>query len=155
MEHFLETEDGTSGRPAAIRQAAASNLMFGQSLVLSNFGRVCHLAGRDDEALTHAHDAIDVARASGERGNEAWAWCLLGDLVSDGNASAPRIEEAHSHYCMALRIAQDLGMRPFQAQCLNGLSRLQKMVGDEALAEQHAADAMSLCREMGMKPLAV
>ncbi|MCX4149855.1 MULTISPECIES: adenylate/guanylate cyclase domain-containing protein [Paraburkholderia] len=110
----------------AVRQAAASNLTFGQSLVLSNFGRVCQLAGRQDEALTHAHDAIDLARASGERGNEAWALCLLGDLVSDGNATAPRIEKAHNHYRMALMIAQDLGMRPLQAQCLNGLSRLQK-----------------------------
>jgi class 3 adenylate cyclase/tetratricopeptide (TPR) repeat protein len=136
----------------AVRQAAASNLMFGQSLVLSNFGRVCHLAGRQDEALTHAHDAIDVARASGERGNEAWAWRLLGDLVSDGSATAPRVEEAHNHYRTALMIAQELGMRPLQAQCLYGLSRLQKMVGNETLAEQHAADATSLCREMGIKP---
>jgi tetratricopeptide (TPR) repeat protein len=136
----------------AVRQAAASNLMFGQSLVLSNFGRVCHLAGRQDEARTHAHDAIDVARACGERGNEAWAWLLLGDLVSDGGATAPGIEEAHSHYRTALMIAQELGMRPLQAQCLYGLARLQKMVGNEALAEQHAAEATSLCREMGIKP---
>ena len=110
----------------AVRQAAASNLTFGQSLVLSNFGRVCYLAGRHDEALTHAHDAIDVAVASGERGNEAWAWRLLGDLVSDGGATAPRIEEAHNHYRTALVIAQELGMLPLQAQCLNELSRLQK-----------------------------
>ncbi|SKC81180.1 Tetratricopeptide repeat-containing protein [Burkholderia sp. CF099] len=106
----------------AVRQAAASNLTFGHSLVLSIFGRVCQLAGRQDEAITHAHDAIDLARASGERGNEAWAWCLLGDLVSDGNAIAPRIEEAHNHYHTALMIGQDLGMRPLQSQCLNGLS---------------------------------
>ncbi|MBC8742950.1 AAA family ATPase [Paraburkholderia sp. UCT31] len=138
----------------AVRQAAASKLTFGQSLVLSIFGRVWQRAGRQDEALTHAHDAIDLARASGERGNQAWAGCLLGDIVSDGNAAAPRIEEAHKHYRMALMIAQELGMRPLQAQCLNGLSRLQRMVGDEALAEQHAADATSLCREMGIKTMA-
>ncbi|APA88446.1 AAA family ATPase [Paraburkholderia sprentiae WSM5005] len=110
----------------AVRQAAASHLTFGQSLVLSIFGQVCQLAGRQDEALTHAQDAIDLARASGERGNEAWAWCLLGDLVSDGNATAARTEQARNHYRVALMIAQDLGMRPLQAQCLNGLSRLHK-----------------------------
>ncbi|TCK35378.1 tetratricopeptide repeat protein [Paraburkholderia sp. BL8N3] len=136
----------------AVRQAAASDFMFGRSLVLSNFGRVCHLAGRQDEALTHAHDAIDVAQASGERGNEAWAWILLGDLVSDDSATAPRIEEGRNHYRTALMIARELGMRPLLAQCLYGLSRLQKMVGNEALAEQHATDATSLCREMGIKP---
>jgi predicted ATPase len=108
----------------AVRQAAASNLTFGHSLVLSIFGRVCQLAGRRDEAITHAHDAIDLARGSGERGNEAWAWCLMGDLVSDGNATATRIEEAHNHYRMALNIAQELGMRPLEAQCLKGISRL-------------------------------
>jgi hypothetical protein len=37
-----------------------------------------------------------------------------------------KLEEAHNHYCMALMIAQELGMRPLQAQCLNRLSRLQK-----------------------------
>jgi tetratricopeptide (TPR) repeat protein len=137
----------------AIRQAAASNLMFGQSLVLSNFGRVCHLAGREDAALTHAHDAIDIARASGERGNEAWAWHLLGDLVLGGSTTAATLEEAYSHYRAALMIADELGMRPLRAQCLNGLSRLQKMIGNEALAEQNATEATSLCREMGMKTL--
>ncbi|MBB5423116.1 class 3 adenylate cyclase/tetratricopeptide (TPR) repeat protein [Paraburkholderia atlantica] len=138
----------------AVRQAAASNLMFGQSLVLALFGRVWQLAGQRDEALTHAHDAIDLAQASGERGNEAYAWQLLGDLVWDGSATAAKIEEAHSHYRAALMIAHELGMRPVQAQCLNGLSRLQKMVGNEALAEQHAADATSLCRAMGIKTIA-
>jgi tetratricopeptide (TPR) repeat protein len=137
----------------AVRQAAASSLTFGHSLVLSISGRVCQLAGRQDEALTHARDAIDLARASGERGNEAWAWCLLGDLVSDGNAGASGIEEAHDHYRMASMIGRELEMRPLQAQCLYGLSRLQKMGGDKALSEKSAADAASLCREMGIKPL--
>ncbi|MFP4896212.1 AAA family ATPase [Paraburkholderia sp. EG304] len=135
----------------AVRQAAASNLAFGQSLVLSIFGRVWQCAGGQNEALAHARDAIDLARASGERGNEAWAACLLGDLVSDGIAAAP--QEADNYYRMALMIARDLGMRPLQAQCLYGLSRLQKMGGDKALGEKSAADATSLCREMGIKPL--
>ncbi|WOD14710.1 hypothetical protein [Paraburkholderia kirstenboschensis] len=138
----------------AVREASASRLMFGQSMVLSNFGRVCQFARRQDEALTHARDAIDVARACGERGNEAWAWCLLANLVLDGSATASKIEDAHNYYRTALTLAQELGMRPLQARCLNGLSRLQKMVGNEALAEQHAADATSLCREMGIKTMA-
>ncbi|MEM5300159.1 AAA family ATPase [Burkholderia sp. JPY481] len=147
------TDEARALLEQAVRQAAASHLAFGQSLVLSLFGRVCQCAGRQDEALAHAHEAVDLARASGERGNEAWAWCLLGDLVSDGNATAPRIEEAHNHYRTASLIAHDIGMRPVQAQCLYGLSRLQKMVGNEALAQKSAAEATSLCREMGIKPL--
>jgi tetratricopeptide (TPR) repeat protein len=34
----------------AIRQGMANKLLFGQSLVLLNFGRACHLAGRQDDA---------------------------------------------------------------------------------------------------------
>ncbi|WP_233807192.1 adenylate/guanylate cyclase domain-containing protein [Paraburkholderia sp. HP33-1] len=147
------TDEALARLEDAVRQAAASNLTFGQSLVLSIFGRVSQRAGRRDEAITHTRDAIDLARASGERGNEAWAWCLLGDLVSDGNASASRIEEARDHYRLASMIGHELGMRPLQAQCLYGLSRLQKMGGDEASSKKSAADATSLCREMGIKPV--
>ena len=46
-------------------------------------------------------------------------------------------------------------MRPLQAQCLYGMSQLQKVVGNGSLAKQHAADATSLCREMGIKPCLV
>jgi class 3 adenylate cyclase/tetratricopeptide (TPR) repeat protein len=120
------TDEALALLEEAVRQAAASHLAFGHSLVLSIFGRVCQHAGRQDEALSYAHDAIDLARSSGERGNEGWALCLMGDIVSDGYVSAPRIEEARNHYRMALTIAQELGMRPLQVQCLNGLSRLQK-----------------------------
>ena len=135
----------------AVREGIANNLMFGQSQVLTNFGRACHLAGRQDDALTHAQNAIQSSRASGERGNEAWAYYLLGDLVSNGDATSFGIEQAAKHYGAALTIAQQLGMRPMRAQCLYGLSRLQRMDGNEILAEQHATAATSLCGEMGMQ----
>jgi hypothetical protein len=54
---------------------------------------------------------------------------------------------------MALTIAEDIGTRPLQAQCLFGLSRLQKMGGNEVLGKQSAADAMALNRDMGIKLL--
>jgi tetratricopeptide (TPR) repeat protein len=135
---------------AAVQQARVNNFMFGHSLVLSHFGRACHLAGRQEEAVAHSHSAIDVARASGERGNEAWAWRLLGDAASDGSATAS-IPEAESHYNTALMITHELGMRPLRARCLYGLSRLYKKAGNQALAEQHATDAVSLCRQIGMQ----
>lgn len=148
------TDEALALLEEAVRQAAASNLTFGQSLVLSILGRVCQLAGRPDEAITHAHDAIAMARASSERGNEAWAWCLLGDSVAHGNTAEPVTGEACNHYRIALTIARELEMRPLQARCLNGLSRLQKMMGHHALADQHAAEAGSLSAEMGLKSIA-
>ena len=136
---------------AAVQQALAIKFMFGHSMVLSQFGRACHLAGRQDEAMAHAQDAINAARNSGERGNEAWACCSLGDLVSDGSTIGPTSEEAEEHYGMALAIADKLGMRPLRAHCLYGLSRLHGNAGNQALADKYASDAARLCREMDMR----
>ncbi|CAG4927497.1 AAA family ATPase [Paraburkholderia saeva] len=135
----------------AVREAIANNFVFGQSLVLTYFGRACHLAGRHDEALTYTQSAIQASQASGERGNEAWACCLLGDLVADGDCTPSGIEQATNHYGTALRIAQEVGMRPLKAQCLYGLSRLQRMAGNDILAARHASAATLLCHEMGMQ----
>lgn len=145
------TDDALILLEEAVRHSAATQLMFGQSLVLSHFGRVCQLAGRREDALVHAHDAVDIARACGERGNEAWAEYLLGELVPDGADGLAGIDEARGYYATALTIARELGMRPLQAQCLYGLSRLDDRAGNGALARQHAAHATALCREMASK----
>ncbi|SAK57260.1 hypothetical protein AWB77_01807 [Caballeronia fortuita] len=137
----------------AIQHSAVTNLRFSNSLVLSNCGRVCHLAGQHSEALAHARDAIDVARACGERGNEGWAECLLRELVSNGADSLAGIQDARGYYGAALTIAEGLGMLPLQAQCLYGLSRLHNTTGKGSFAEQLAAQATALCPETGMKLL--
>jgi class 3 adenylate cyclase/tetratricopeptide (TPR) repeat protein len=67
------TDEALNLLDEAVRHSVETQLVFGHSLVLSSFGRVCRLAGRLDEARVHAHDAIGAARACGERGNEAWA----------------------------------------------------------------------------------
>jgi class 3 adenylate cyclase/tetratricopeptide (TPR) repeat protein len=145
------TDDALIILDEAVQHSAATQLVFGHSLVLSNFGRVCHIAGRRKEAFVHAHDALKVARACGERGNEAWAECLLGELISDDADSLAGMEEASAQYRSALAIAEELGMRPLQAQCFYGLSRLHNRAGNGALAVEQAVQATALCREMGMK----
>jgi tetratricopeptide (TPR) repeat protein len=145
-------DDGLVLLEDAIRQAVAINFMFGRALVLSHFGRACHLAGRKDEAIAHARKAIDLAQTTGARGNEGWAWHLLGDLVFDGNSGASTFEQAENHYRTALLIADELGMRPLRAHCLYGLSRVHGNRGNQALMEEYATDAARLCREMGMQP---
>ena len=145
-------DDGLFLLEDAIRQGVAINFMFGRALVLLHFGRVCHLAGRKDEAIAHAHKAIDLAKTTGARGNEGWAWHLLGDLAFDGNSCASTFVQAESHYLAALAIADELGMRPLRAHCLYGLSRVYGNDGNQALMEECATDAARLFREMGMQP---
>src|SRR4029453_7366401 len=43
----------------AIRQALAINFMYGHSLVLAYFARSCRLAGRPEQAIEHARQAMD------------------------------------------------------------------------------------------------
>jgi tetratricopeptide (TPR) repeat protein len=145
-------DDGLFLLEDAIRQGVAINFMFGRALVLLHFGRVCHLAGRKDEAIAHAHKAIDLAQTTGARGNEGWAWHLLGDLAFDDKSSASTLEQAENYYRTALVIADELGMRPLRAHCLYGLSRVHGNGGNQTLMEEYANDAARLCREMGMRP---
>jgi hypothetical protein len=64
--------------------------------------------------------AVETARRWGERGNEAWAFCSLADSASAGTNRS----EAEASYREALAIAEALRMKPVQARCLDGLSRL-------------------------------
>ena len=46
------------------------------------------LAGRLDEAMPLAQRALDVARQHKERGNEAWALRLLGEIAAQRDSPA-------------------------------------------------------------------
>jgi hypothetical protein len=65
------------------------------------------LAGRIDEAASHARGAH--------------ALCLAGDVALTAGA-----EETEVHYCEALTLAGELGMRPLVAHSHLGLARLHR-----------------------------
>src|SRR4029453_12359318 len=73
------------------------------------------LAGRLDEAAALAEEALELARKHQERGNEALALRLLGELAvrrTPGDAGAAR-----QHYDRAAQIAAELGMEPLRMSC--------------------------------------
>src|SRR5438093_13599780 len=80
------------------------------------------LAGRLAEASTQAQRALEFSRAHQERGNEAYALRLLGEVASQ--CGPPDVEPAATHFCQALALAEELGMRPLQAHCHLGLGTL-------------------------------
>ncbi len=105
--------------------------------------------GQNTRAQAAAQEALDMARSAGERGNEAAAHAVLGDVAANGNPL--RAADAFEHYDVAMRLAEQLAMRPLLAEILLGLSRLHAALGDEASAKKYRAAADDLLRELDIR----
>jgi tetratricopeptide (TPR) repeat protein len=109
-----------------------------------------HLVGeRIEEALRLAEQALATARRQEERGNEAWALRLLGEIASYPG-SLPGAEMAEGHYAQALTLADELGMRPLVAHCHLGLGKLYRRTEKREQAQEHLTIATTMYREMEM-----
>jgi tetratricopeptide (TPR) repeat protein len=100
-------------------QSSSTGFQFGHALVLSQLAEVLLMAGKETEARDKATRAIEIARNAGERGNEGWAACVLGDIT----AQCIQPGDAKAHYNQGLEIAEALSMAPLRARCLRGLKR--------------------------------
>jgi tetratricopeptide (TPR) repeat protein len=132
----------------AIRQADALKVVFRYALWLAWLGESHALAGRDDAALALATQARDRAERHGEHGHRAYALRLIGDVLARSVATA---SEAEVSYHEALRLAQQLGMRPLEAHCHLGLSALHRRRGDAKEAAARLQDAAGLFEAMNMR----
>jgi tetratricopeptide (TPR) repeat protein len=106
------------------------------------------LAGRVQEAIQLAGRALNLARAHKERGHEAWALRLLGEIAT--HQDPPEIEPAAQHYRQALALAEELGMRPLVAHCHLGLGTLSTRTGQRQQARAELSTAIEMYRAMGM-----
>jgi len=104
------------------------------------------LAGRTQEAIRLAQQALTLTRERGERGQEAWSLRLLAEIYSH----AGEVEQARDSYAEARAIAGILGMRPLVAHCDFGLGTLYCRAGDRAKAAEHLTTAAMMYREMDM-----
>jgi class 3 adenylate cyclase/tetratricopeptide (TPR) repeat protein len=108
------------------------------------------LAAGDPEAARRSGEAsLEMARAQSQRGTEAWAWRLLGEVAAA--TGPPGILEAETAYGRALARASDLSMQPLAAHCHLGLGKLYRRVGDRTKAEEHLSLAATMYREMDMR----
>jgi class 3 adenylate cyclase/tetratricopeptide (TPR) repeat protein len=120
------------------------------SFPLLFLGEAAFLARRDPEAAQTAQRALDHARRRCERGWEAWALRLLGEIAA--RRDPPEIESAEEHLSKALALATELGMRPLLAHCHLGLGRLHRRTpGQRDHVQMHLATAAALYREMDMR----
>ena len=133
----------------AVEQSAAMQIVLQHTLWLIHLGEGHRLAGRLDEAAHAAIRALELARAHQERGHQAYALRLLGEVAAHREPS--EIEPAETHYRQAMALAEELGMRPLVAHCQLGLGQLYRRTGKREQAQEHLTTATTLYREMDMR----
>ena len=96
--------------------------------------RICR-AGRLDEASTQAQQALDFARAHQERGQEAYALRLLGEIAVQ--REPPEADRPQPTIGRPLPWPKNLACVPLQAHCHRGLGTLYSQM--ERLEEARTA----------------
>jgi tetratricopeptide (TPR) repeat protein len=130
----------------AMEQTMATAMAGFQALCSLSLGEAQMLAGRMEEAHALAERALTHAREHQERGNQAYALRLLGDIAA--RREPPEIEQAVTHYRQALALAEELGMRPLQAHCYLGLGTLYVKTGQREQARTELSTAIELYHAM-------
>jgi tetratricopeptide (TPR) repeat protein len=115
---------------------------------VSWWGEAYLLAGQLDEAYTQAQRGLELSRAHQERGDEAYALRLLGEVAVQRHP--PECDQAGHYYQQALALAEELGMRPLQAHCHRGLGTLYAKTGQAEQARAALSAAIALYRAMDM-----
>jgi tetratricopeptide (TPR) repeat protein len=131
-----------------VEQASSMGIIPYVSKGLAALSEVYLLAGRSDKARRLAQRALEIARHHNERGNQAWALRLLGDVAA--HHDPPEIKPAEGYYRQALALAQELGMRPLQAHCQLSLGTLHAATGHQQQARAELTAAVELYRTMDM-----
>ena len=132
----------------AMEQTMAMERVDYQAFCRLSLGNAQRLAGRLEEAHALAEQALTLACEHQERGNQAYALHLLGDIAA--RRELPEHEQVAAYYRQALALADELGMRPLQAHCHRGLGTLYARRGQWAQARTELGTARDLYRAMDM-----
>jgi class 3 adenylate cyclase/tetratricopeptide (TPR) repeat protein len=141
-------DEGVTLLTEALDSHAALNYQVMLPGVLTDLTEALLLAGRTDEALVRAQEALILSRRQDARGFEAVALQLSGEARMAGLRSDAGFAEAE--LTEALAIAEELGMRPLVAHCHLGLGKLYRRTDKREQAREHLATATTMYREMGM-----
>jgi transcriptional regulator with AAA-type ATPase domain/tetratricopeptide (TPR) repeat protein len=133
----------------AVEQATSLRLTNMRSTFLTWLGETCLMSGRMDDATRLTERAVECSREQKERGHEAHARRLLGDLAARGEL--PDFARGEDSYRRALALANELGMRPLLGRCHLALGGLHRRAALRQSAEEHLGLALGLFREMDMR----
>jgi tetratricopeptide (TPR) repeat protein len=132
----------------AMEQTIATEMVVYQAFCSLPLGEAHLLAGRLEEARALAEQTLALAREHQERGHQAYALRLLGEIAAQHDP--PEIEPAEDYYRQALVLAEELGMRPLVAHCHLGLGKLYLNSGRREQARAALSAAIELYRAMDM-----
>jgi tetratricopeptide (TPR) repeat protein len=132
----------------AMEQTRATDMAGFQTLCSLPLAEAQLLAGRLEEAHALADQALALARERQERGHEASALRLLGDIAA--RREHPERAQAETYYRQALALVEELGMRPLQAHCHRGLGTLYAKSGQWEQARTELCAALDLYQAMAM-----
>jgi tetratricopeptide (TPR) repeat protein len=132
----------------AVEQATARETVAYQVLCRLSLGEAQMLAHRLEEAHALAERALTHAREHQEHGHQAYALRLLGEIAA--RRESPESALAEAHYCQALALAEELGMRPLVAHCHRDLGTLYATIDQREQARAELSAAIDLYRSMDM-----
>jgi class 3 adenylate cyclase/tetratricopeptide (TPR) repeat protein len=132
----------------AMEQGTAMGRVGDQTRCSLSLGEAHVLAGHLAEAHALAEHTLALAREHKERGNEAYALCLLGEIAA--HQDTPKIEWTEAHYQQALALADELSMRPLQAHCHRSLGMLYVATSQREQARAALSTAMEMYHAMEM-----
>jgi class 3 adenylate cyclase/tetratricopeptide (TPR) repeat protein len=132
----------------AMEQARATERVQYLALCLLSLGEAQMLAARLEEAHVLTEQALALARERQERGNQAYALRLFGDIAA--RREPPQSDQAGEYYRQALTLAEELGMRPLVAHCHRGLGTLYATISQQEQARAALSAALELYRAMEM-----
>jgi hypothetical protein len=96
-----------------------------------------------------AGQALELARECGERGHEAQALQMLGDIAAHG--PQPDVAEARERHTAAMRLAEELGLQPLVASCQSSLGSLDALAGEATAASRRRQLAQQIFDELDMR----
>jgi tetratricopeptide (TPR) repeat protein len=131
----------------ALTEAETMGLRWTYARQHAHVGEAYLLAGRPDEAAPLAATALTAARAQKQRGQEALALWLSGEIA----ASARDAARAEADYRLAGALASKLGLRPLAAHCDLGLAALYARTGQRPEAQQRLDSATGTYRALDMR----
>jgi tetratricopeptide (TPR) repeat protein len=133
----------------AAKQSASMKSMGYHVMIVTYLSEVYLLAGRIDEAKQSVEQAVKLARIHGQRGVEADALWVSGEIYE--SLDPPDIDQSEYHYREGLALAEELGMRPVVAHCHLGLAKLYRRTGKRQEAQEHLTTATTMYRDMDMR----
>jgi tetratricopeptide (TPR) repeat protein len=130
------------------REASTMHRLGGYAMILVRLGEAYLRGDRPADAERCGRRALLLSREQGECGHEVHALRLLAEC---GVGDASLFDESETNFLQAIRLAEELDLRPLAAQCHFGLGKRYRSAGQHGSAEQQFNTAAALFRQLGMQ----